>query len=136
MNQLFVYGLCLAVVLLLAYLACAAKAKKRPDLRSAIEILVSAVSIAGAVRLSGFVFTSDFKKVTKMLAENESWWSLSPEDGLFLFIGGLALAWVSCQQIWEGFAKLSAPVPSPAPAAAAAAAPAAAATGTTPPVQP
>ena len=91
--------------MVVAYVGCALRKKKKPDLAAATNIAISAVGATGAVRLIGSVFTGDFMRVVAA-SNNGSWWSLSAEDAIFVFVGGLALGWVSCQAIWQGFAEI------------------------------
>ncbi len=106
MNPLLLTGLVIALVAVGAYVATAAVKKKKPELVDGIVVFVGAVSIAGAVRLIGFVFTEQFTKIASM-SHSSSWWSLSLEDAVFLVIGGIALAWVSVQTIWDSFTKVA-----------------------------
>lgn len=105
MNTLLLIGLVLATVCVFAYVIVAAKKGKKPELVDGIIVFVGAVSVVGAVRLAGFVFTGEFSKVAT-INHGESLWGLSSEDAVFLVIGGLALAWVSIQTILESFAKI------------------------------
>lgn len=102
MNRLTYWGLVLAALALAAYLAMAMYRKKQANLASAVNIIVAVVSAIGAVRLVGFVFSDHFEEavIAAAKASNGSVWSLSPDDVIFLFIGGVALAWVS----WEALA--------------------------------
>ena len=105
MNPLFYFGLALGLLLVIVYLVTAAKKQKKPELGDAVGIAAGAVSIMGAVRLIGFVFTDQFVKIASS-PSSDKWWSLSVADALFLVIGGLALAWVSGQAIYINFAKV------------------------------
>jgi hypothetical protein len=105
MNRLLVaLGLISAVFSVISYACYAVRIKKKPDLATGLHIALAAAAIPAAVRLIGFPFTSDFHKLTA--AADTSWWSVSGEDGLFIVLGGIAIAWVSVQIIWDGFEKL------------------------------
>jgi hypothetical protein len=105
MNPLQLVGLVLALAAVVAYVVTAAYKQKKPELVGGIVVFIGAVGIPGAVRLIGFVFTDQFTNVAA-LSHSSSWWSLSLEDAVFLVIGGIALAWVSVQTIWESFDKV------------------------------
>ena len=87
------------------YLLSAACLKKKPDLGAAINIVISTVGAVGAARLIGFIFTDQFRIIIAM--GSASMWSLSAEDAVFLFVGGLALGWVSCQEVLRNFRALN-----------------------------
>jgi hypothetical protein len=105
MNPISLTGLVIGIVAVVAYATFAASRRKKAELVNGIVVFVGAVSIAGAVRLIGFVFTEQFAKIAAT-SHSTTWWSLSLEDAVFLVIGGIALAWVSVQTIWESFAKV------------------------------
>lgn len=106
MNILLLAGIVFAILLVLAYVATAAKKDKKPELVDGIVVFVGAVSVLGAVRLAGFVIAGDFAKIAST-NHSANIWALSSEDAVFIVIGGLALGWVSIQTIMESFAKLS-----------------------------
>lgn len=106
MNGFTYWGLGIAVLVTVIYITIALYKKTKPDLPTAITILISTASVLGAVRLAGFAFTDQFKRVIQAQDSN-SWWSLGPEDAVFLVIGGLALGWVSLQEVCRGFRELS-----------------------------
>lgn len=108
MNQLTFWGLLLSLAIVGAYVYVALRNSKRPDLGTAINILISSVGAFGAVRIIGFVLLGDLSATVKA-SDNGGWWSLSVEDALFLMAGGTALGWVSIQTIYQGFSELSAP---------------------------
>jgi hypothetical protein len=68
-------------------------------------VFIGAASMSGALRLIGFVLTGPFSKLVSQRPDN-SWWTLSSEDAVFIVIGGLALGWVSVQTIWDTFGKI------------------------------
>jgi hypothetical protein len=105
-NLLLLTGLVIALLTVVVYVATAAKKSKRPELVDGIIVFIGAVSVLGAIRLIGFVVTGHFTKIASM-QHDDGLWSLSPEDAVFVVIGGVALAWVSVQTIWESFAKIS-----------------------------
>jgi thiol:disulfide interchange protein len=105
MNRLLLVGLIMAIFAVLVYIVTAAKNSRKPELVDAIVIFVGTVSLLGAVRLMGFVFTGQFAAVTKA-THSENLWSLSSEDSVLVIIGGVALAWVSVQTVIESFAKI------------------------------
>ncbi|HKI03090.1 MAG TPA: hypothetical protein VKK31_14030 [Thermoanaerobaculia bacterium] len=105
MNLLLLAGLVIALLAVIVYVSVAAQKNKRPELVDGIVVFVGAVSVLGAIRLIGFVFTGQFAQVTSA-PHNGSLWSLSSEDAVFVVIGGIALAWVSVQTIWESFTKV------------------------------
>ena len=98
--------------MVIAYLCTAARRRAKPDLTAATHIAVATVGTGGAVRLVGFVFFGDFVETARL--SDHGWWSLAPEDAIFLIIGGIALAWASCQQIVAAFAGLK-PIESSSP---------------------
>lgn len=104
MNKLTYWSLAAALVMVLAYVAFAIRRGAKPELVSATHIAVATVGLGGAARLIGFVFFGDFTKAAD--ASDHGWWSLAHEDAIFLVVGGLALAWASCQQIVAGFIEL------------------------------
>jgi hypothetical protein len=104
-NFLLLAGLIIALLAVAVYVGVAAHKNKRPELVDGIVVFVGAVSVLGAIRLIGFVFTEQFAKIASK-PHDGSLWSLSSEDAVFVVIGGIALAWVSVQTIWESFAKI------------------------------
>lgn len=106
MNLLLLAGLVIAILAVAVYVGMAAKKNKRPELVDGIVVFIGAVSVLGAIRLIGFVVTGQFAKIAST-HQNDSLWSLSSEDAVFVVIGGIALAWVSIQTIWESFAKVT-----------------------------
>lgn len=105
MNRLLVAGIVLAILAVISYVATAARNGKRPELVDAIVIFTGAVSVLGAIRLIGFVFTEQFETIVKN-NHGHSLWSLGAEDAVLVIIGGIALAWVSAQTMIESFAKI------------------------------
>src|SRR5581483_8039945 len=106
MNRLLLAGLVFAILTVMVYVGVAVRNRRRPELADGILVFIGAVSVFGAIRLIGFALTGQFAKIVSQSSDN-SWWILSSEDAVFIVIGGLALAWVSVQTIWDTFAKLS-----------------------------
>jgi hypothetical protein len=104
-SQLTFWALLLAIAGVAVYLTVAVKCKKKPDLAVAVNIMFTTVGTAGGIRLIGFVFTPQFTRLSKEFSE-AAWWSLSPEDATFIFVGGLSLIWISCQTIVQIFRDL------------------------------
>jgi len=110
MNRLLLAGLVFAILTVMVYVGVAVRNRRRPELADGILVFIGAVSVFGAIRLIGFALTGQFAKIVSQSSDN-SWWILSSEDAVFIVIGGLALAWVSVQTIWDTFAKLSKATP-------------------------
>ena len=106
MSFLVYIGLALALTALFAYLGTAySKKKKQPSIDGAIEIIISAVGVTGALKLLGFIFTDNFVKLTSSTTP-KALFTLSSEDWLFFVLGAIALAWVSIQSIYRRFAEV------------------------------
>lgn len=108
-SSLTFWGLAVGLVVCLLYIGTALCRKKKPELSQAANLVFSAIGAVGAVRLIGFVFTGNFSAMVKMAATAASvdlMWNISDEDAAFLVIGGIALAWVSIQAIWQAFAEV------------------------------
>lgn len=90
---------------MVVYVVVAACKRKKPDLGTAVNLLFTTVGATGAVRLLGFVFTDQFAAMARTVP-SASVWGLSAEDAVFIMAGALALGWISCSAIWQGFAKL------------------------------
>jgi hypothetical protein len=105
MNRLFFAGLIVAILSVGAYVIVAVRNKNKPELADGIVVFIGAVSVFGALRLVGCALTGQFSKLAS-LNYDYSLWSLSSEDAVFVVIGGIALAWVSVQTMWESFAKV------------------------------
>jgi hypothetical protein len=104
-NPLTYWDLAVGVGLFFAYVVWALCKRTKPDLPTGINIFAATAGVAGAVRLVGYSFTEAYKKLSETPLSN-GMWSMSSDDIAFLVVGGLALGWVSCQQIWLAFADL------------------------------
>jgi hypothetical protein len=105
MNRLLLTGLVVAILAVVVYVIAGVRNRKKPELADGIVVFIGAVSVFGAIRLIGCALTGQFAKIAP--AQHDSgWWILSSEDAVFVVIGGIALAWVSIQTIWESFAKI------------------------------
>lgn len=105
MSRLFIFGLALALIAVGTYVVIAIKNKKKPELADAVVVCIGIVSIIGAVRLTGFVFTKQFEVMAKA-SSHQGMFSLSTDDALLVMIGGIALIWVSVQTVWQSFSKV------------------------------
>lgn len=105
MNRLLLAGLGLAICAVFIYIVTAARNGKKPELVDAIVVFIGAVSVFGAIRLIGFVFTDQFGAIVQT-NHAHSLWSLGAEDAVLVVIGGIALVWVSAQTMIESFAKV------------------------------
>ena len=103
-NPMSFWGLVLGGLVVAIYLGVGlTKNRSQLKLTAAINVLISTVSLSGAVRLTGFAFTN---QLHDMKLVDGTIWSISSEDKVILLAGGLALAWVSVQMIWEQFGQL------------------------------
>jgi len=107
MNLLSLVGLIVATFVVGMYVAVAVRNQKKPELGEGLKVFVGAVSVFGAIRLFGCALTGQFSRLASSNA-GDTLWSLSSEDAVFVVIGAIALAWVSIQAVWEGFASVRA----------------------------
>jgi len=91
MKRFRALGLLLAVIAVAVYVVVAAQKGRAPELSCAIVVLLGVFGLQGAVRLFGIALTGQLDKIA--------------EDPGLLVIGGIALAWVSIQTIFEVFSK-------------------------------
>ena len=105
MNKLTYWGLAFGGLVVVGYLCVAWRAKRAADLATAVNILISTVGAAGALRLIIFAFSDQFAE-TVAASPHGAVWSLAAEDAVFLVVGGIALGWASCQAVWRGFREL------------------------------
>lgn len=105
MNPLSWWGLCAAVGVFSVYIIAALRWRGSADLATAINLLFSTAGAVGALRLIVFPFTDHFKTAVKAVADT-SIWALSGEDGVFMVVGGLALLWITCHQVWKAIRSL------------------------------
>jgi len=107
-NPLTYWGLAGGVLMFAIYVVWVLCKKKEPDLPTGINIFAATAGLAGSFRLVGFSFTEAYKKLADAgpAPSNGVVWSMSGDDIAFLIVGGLALGWVSCQAIWQGFTDL------------------------------
>jgi MFS family permease len=101
-NRFFLIGLGLGLAMALAYACLSHYNGEPPSLPRALNVLISTVGATGAIRLAGFVFTDQFV-ATVHASNHDTWWGVSLEDALFILAGGLALFWVSWQEVWNAF---------------------------------
>lgn len=99
--QLF-WGLILGAVLLAVLIIRAVKNKKDVPLEACVGVALGGVSFVGAGKLFAVTFSDALSALPKDPVSNR-WLTLAPDDALFLFVGALALAWVSVQTIRTGY---------------------------------
>jgi hypothetical protein len=105
MSLFILISLVLALCIILCYVVTATYKKKRPELNDAVIILLGTGGAVSAVRIIGFVLTGQFSRII-VTTSDPGIWSLVPDDAALIVIGGLALAWVSAQTIFESFNKM------------------------------
>jgi hypothetical protein len=110
MSLFVLASLVLAFSIIVIYLVTAAYKKKRPELNDAVIILIGTGGAVSATRIIGFVLTGQFSRLIAAPSD-PGIWSLVPDDAGLIAIGGLALALVSIQTIFESFKKVRAPLP-------------------------
>jgi len=95
MNPFTSAGILLALVSVLAYVLIALFRKKNPPLLvDAVAIIVGALAIPGAIRVSLAMSRPEFWAIVKSLPQADAL-SLSPDDAVFVMVGSLALVWVA-----------------------------------------
>jgi hypothetical protein len=86
-------GVLIAVVLVAAYVALSLRRATAPPpkLETAVTIVLSATAVASGAKVGVIAVTeSDLEPFTG-------------EDRVFIFLGSLALVWVSVAQVWKAF---------------------------------
>lgn len=111
MSPFLLGGIICAVFCVLAYVVYAATKKVSPELKSAVEIMVSCLGVASAVKLFSFAVCGDFNNLIKLAAETAEKTStttlhLSEEDIIFVLIGSLALFWTCIQTVIHQFLEI------------------------------
>jgi hypothetical protein len=84
-------GLGLGLVLTLAHIIVCIRRGRRPALESAVVLIISAVGLGTAGKVLKICITAD---------------DLEPfanKDRVYIFLGGVALLWVSVEAIWNRF---------------------------------
>lgn len=105
MNRLTLFAFAIALLVVAAYFALAARRNKKVDLATVVNIFISTIAVQGGIRLVAFALSDQFRKA--ILSINvDSIWSLTPEDGVFVAVGGLALIWIALQSILQSFVNL------------------------------
>lgn len=108
MSLYLVLGLIVATLSLICYLGQAARKKKTPELANALEIILSAVGMVGGFKMLAAIATGEFSHLIKLSEKSaDIKLKLSEEDTVFLFIGSIALIWISIQSIARQFQELS-----------------------------
>lgn len=112
-TKIVLWGLFFSLLAVALYAVVALCKRRKPDLSTAINILISAGGIIVGIRLIGFAVTGQLKLLA--LPQSESFWTITLDDAPILAIGGLALIWVSLELIWDGFRGLLTQPTSPSP---------------------
>ena len=99
--RLTLWGVLIAAVCILAYLVSRRRNGKKNEPFAVVNIAVSSPGLVGGVKLKVFACSGEFEKAAE--ATRGVWWGLVETDALFVFLGGLALSWVSVLTIIRAF---------------------------------
>lgn len=79
--------------------------KMQPVLNQALHIFLGVTGLIASIRLIGFTVFEDLSVL--VAAQNERGiWALTADDAIFIFIGAIAMGWVSIQSAYQGFSSL------------------------------
>jgi hypothetical protein len=110
MNLFILIGLVASACLIIIYVLVAARTKRRPELNDAVIIILGTGGAVSAVRLMGVVLSGNLVDELPHVSIH-TFWSLEPDDAVQVFLGALALGWVSIQTIFESFKKVQQATP-------------------------
>jgi len=89
----------------LGYIVWAWKKGLQPELSQATHILLGVMGVVVAVRMLGFTIAGDLS-VLVAAQNSENIWALTAEDGIFIGVGALAMAWVAVQSTYQAFSAI------------------------------
>jgi hypothetical protein len=81
--------------------------KKDVPLEACVGVTLGGVSFVGTGKLFAVTFSDALATVPRNPVTSR-WFTLAPDDALYLFVGALALAWVSVQRIRTGYKTVAA----------------------------
>lgn len=97
----FVIGLPFVI----GYICWSLKKGLRPELSQATHVLLGVMGVIVAIRMLGFTIAGDLS-VLVAAQDSQSIWALTAEDGIFIGVGALAMAWVAVQSAYQAFSAI------------------------------
>jgi hypothetical protein len=94
MSPYLLGGLICGALCSIVNISIAASRKKTPVLSQSIELVISAVGASGGMKICGLVISGKLSAALKT-----SPIPLSEDDLIYIFLGGIALIWVSFESI-------------------------------------
>lgn len=99
---------------MLAYVVASFRVGKSPDLTGAMNVFAGVAGFVASIRMLFIIFLGDLE-AQLLSATTKSTWDLTPADASFIFIGAIAMGWVSIQTAYKSWSATLAATVSPHP---------------------